>query len=863
MNYFRKALKKEDLLFLANTLLVALLFFSVLLFSSCHSSQKKTSGRGKLAVMAYPAPGTYPSNYHLEVTLSTSRDAYIYLTLDGSIPVPGRATTFGGKAPIYDIPIIQDTWLCYYAVDMEGNQTATNCVSYHIKPPPTSSVYPPPGAYNHPLKVTISTNIPAIIYYTTDGMDPVPGSEDTSEGDAPVEVNIPSTLLLKYFAEDNLGGREDIHSARYIIDTTPPHSEASPPGGDYTHSVSVTLRITNDVGTIYYTTDGEDPSDKSEDLYANGGSTRIGKVKVSDIKLNSSSVIKFFAIDGVGNREFPPDANPPYHAEYYVINDVPVLYANPKGRYYSETSITVELDAYPDDTKIYWALDEQPLEQRSYLYKHPIIISGLGDHDLYFFGVRNGVYTETKKEVYHLGYVRPPETYSEEFTSTDYIDVTDSTGVVINTSDPGTVRLDTYHATFLQNVNSSDVDLGFGYYRGYLLVAERFGGMVVYDVSVPSQVKKITTFGINPGNTNTGPYLDVEASENLQIAAVTYPLGALILDISDPTSPRQIANFSALSQIFYSPPVVKIEDSYLYAGGYKNNNPTLFIYDISTPSSPSLVSTMEGVTNAAVTDLEVNGNSLYLFTADGHIQLIDITDKQNPVKKGKILACTNCSGSDLAVYGDYVYAGYNSSQGGNLSIVSFSDPVSPAVVKKKVLPLDNRAVNGVSISGVMMTVSNGNNGVWFYDISDPLNPLKKDLVTPQMAHNNAFEPGENLIKNNALFVIDASTGFRTFEVPYNLGDYLTSGEILSFNVNPNQYALKGVKLDVSQTLNKGGVDYQVSPDGGTTWYDITPGNYVEFGVEGNDLRWEALLARGGPQSSPVLDRVTLTIYYAE
>ena len=265
MNYFQMVLKREDLLFLGKLSLALMLFFGVIFFPACNTGNKNnTGGKGLLAVTAYPEPGTYPSSYHLEVTLSANREAYIYLTLDGSIPVPGRATTFGGKAPIYGIPIIQDTWLCYYAVDMVGNQTPTNCVYYHIKPPPKSSIYPPPGAYNHPLEVTISTDSPATVYYTTDGMDPVPGSEDTYEGDAPVKVKIPHSLLLKYFAVDNLGGTEDIHSARYIIDTTPPHSEASPPGGNYSHSLSVTLRITNDVGTIYYTTDGEDPSDKSE-----------------------------------------------------------------------------------------------------------------------------------------------------------------------------------------------------------------------------------------------------------------------------------------------------------------------------------------------------------------------------------------------------------------------------------------------------------------------------------------------------------------------------------------------------------------------------------------------------------------------
>ncbi len=859
MNCCMRPLRKENLLFLVSW--IVLLSF---LISSCSPGGKENHRTsGELVVTAYPPPGTYPSSYNLEVTLSTNRDAYIYLTLDGTIPTPGRANTFVGRAPVYGIPILQDTWLCYFAVDLMGEQTPVNCIYYHLKPPPVSTLNPPPGAYNHPLDVTISTDSPAVIYYTTNGMDPVPGDPDTYEGKAPVVVHIPHTLTLKYYAVDNLGGSEEIHSARYIIDTIPPHSVAVPPGGNYSGHVSVTLKITNDIGTIYYTTDGADPSEKSEDLYANGGSTRIGKVKVSGIDIYSSTVVKFFAIDGVGNREFPPDANPPYNQEFYIINDVPVLYANPRGRYYSRTSITVKLVAYPEDTSIYWALDTQPVENGNYLYTQPINISGIGDHTLYFFCVRNGIYTLMKEEVYHLGYVRPPETFTEDFKSTDYVDVTSSTGVVVETGGSGNLHLDTYHAEFLMNVNSEDVDLDLSYFRNYLLVAERFGGLVIYDVSNAASVSKVATFDINPGNTATGPYLYVDSSEALNISAVAYPLGVLLIDISDPTSPQMKANLTGLSQVFYSPPVIKISGNYLYAGGFHNNSPALFIYDISNPSSPQRVALLEGVTTAGITDIEISGSTIYLLTADGHIREVYADDITRPVKGVSTLVCNNCSGTDMSVYGNYIYAGYTDTQGGNVSIVDFSDPVSPVVISRSLLSDGNYPVNGVSITGVLLAVSNGNKGVWIFDISDPRHPSKRDLITPSMAKTRAFAPGRNLIKNNVLFVIDAATGFKTFEIPYNIGQYLVNGTAFSFNVNPHEYSLKGVKLNVTQTLNGGSVDYFVSPDGGLNWYAISPDGYVEFSSTGNDLRWKAELHRGGPWSTPLIDSITLTIFYAE
>ncbi len=859
MNYYMRQLKKESLLFLVS--------FSLIIIAGITSCSGKNENVAKppsyLTVSPYPAPGTYPSSYHLEVTLNTNKRAYVYLTLDGSIPTPGMATTFGGIAPIYDIPILQDTWLCYYAVDMDGNQTPVECVFYHLKPPPVSTLKPPPGAYNHSLAVTISTNEPAVVYYTTNGLDPVPGDADTMEGKAPVTVNIPHTLTLKYFAEDELGSREDIKSARYIIDTIPPHSIATPPGGNYSGRVSVTLRITNDIGTIYYTTDGQDPSEKSRDLYANGGSTRIGKVKVSGIDINSSTVVKFFAIDGVGNREFPPDANPPFHQEFYVINNVPVLYAKPKGRYYSETSLTVTLNTYPDDTKVYWAMDTQPVENSADLYSGPIQISGIGKHTIYFFGERNGVYTPVKSEVYYLGYVRPPETFTENFTSTDYIDVTNSTGIVFDTAGSGTMKLDTYHAKFMMNVNSNDVDLSMDYFKNYLVVAERFGGLSIYDVGNAANVKKVSNFGINPGNTATGPYLDVAVSDLLGVAAVAYPIGVLIIDLSQPSSPKLLANIQNLSQIFYSPPVVAFSGSVLIVGGFSNNNPTLFLYDVTNPSSPKLLSKLEGVTNSAITAVKVSGSRVFIVTAGGQLRIVDISNTSSPVKKGLVKLCNNCSATDIALYEHYAFVGYTKANGGNVALVDYSDEVSPAILKKSFLPSGDFPVNGVSINGILLSVSNGNKGVWIYDVTDPLNPEKLDLITPSMAHSTAFAPGRNLLHNNVLFVIDTAVGFKTFAIPYNIGDYLVSGSAFSFNINPHRYSVKGVKLISSQVLNGGSVEYYVSSDGGESWNEIEVGGYTEFNDPGSDLRWKAILHRGGARKTPIIDSLTFTIYYAE
>ncbi len=870
MNCCMRRLKRENLLFL-----VSFVFLTFLLILSSCNTKKETNNKltngTPLRVKAYPEPGTYPSSYNLKVTLVTNRDAYVYLTLDGSIPTPGMATTFGGKAPIYDIPIIRDTWLCYYAVDTVGDQTPVNCVFYHIQPPPESKLFPLPGAYNHPLDVTISTNVPAVIYYTTDGLDPEPGAEDTEEGKAPVSVHIPHTLTLKYFAVDDLGDQEDIKSARYIIDTTPPHSVAIPAGGDYNSPIKVTLKITNDVGTIYYTTNGQDPSEY--DLYANGGSTKIGKVKVEGINVNSSTVIKFFAVDAVGNREFPPDANPPYHQEFYVLNNRPVLYAKPNGGYFQQTTVTVGLYTFPSDTKIYYGIDEIPTATPAYLYNGPFVISGEGEHTLYFFGVNDGNTTRLKQEVYHLGFVRPPETFTEDFTNTDYIDVTDSTGVIFDTK-KGLMILDKHHASFLQNVNSDDVDLDLDYYfeqssyKGYLVVAERFAGLGIYDVSDAAAVKKIATLPVNPGNLTTGPYFRVSVSSNLSIAAVAYYLGVLIVDLSYPNVPTVEVDIPNLSEVSYPPhpsPVPKIIGNYLYVGGFKNGKPTLFVYDISAPYNPVLKKSIEGVTGAPIVDMAFGNNKLLLLTGNGRVRRVNISNLTDPVKEGVVKMCNNCAGTSIAINGDYAYAGYTYANGGNFALLKYPDGVSPVVVNDSLLSLSNNPVNGISVnSEKLMAISNGNRGVWIYTVADPAHPKELDLITPQIAKSYAFAPGVNFLKDYTLFVIDPTVGYKTFKIPVDIGDYLNEGVGLSFNINPHSYRVGAVKLNAVQSLNSGSIDYKVSPDGGMNWYAVNGlGSQVIFPDPGADLRWKAILHSSDPTTSPVVDSITITIYYAE
>ncbi|MDG5466808.1 SBBP repeat-containing protein [Deltaproteobacteria bacterium IMCC39524] len=108
------------------------------------------------------------------------------------------------------------------------------------------------------------------------------------------------TLYVK-FSNSNGGWSEPIGTQVYL-DTVAPTSISSPIGAVYSEPLNIRLKTQRYAAQIYYTLDGSTPTSSSElfDLY-------------SDIYITSSTTVKFFAVDSVGNQE-------PVNIEEYIID---------------------------------------------------------------------------------------------------------------------------------------------------------------------------------------------------------------------------------------------------------------------------------------------------------------------------------------------------------------------------------------------------------------------------------------------------------------------------------------------------------------------------------------------------------------
>ncbi len=242
------------------------------------------------ATTASPAGGIYVGAQ--TVTLSPSETATIYYTTNGAAPTTA--------SPVYTAPITvtPPATLKYFAIDAVGNKEAVKTQIYAV--PAGVKLSGVPAALTKLTSATISVAGTYVTYkYIFDG--------GTESGEIPITTKIAKTGLAAGSHTLSVRGKTSAGvwqtaptAAAWTIDLAVPVTAASPVGGTYSASQSVTLSA-NEAATIYYTTNGTTPTVSSPKY--------TGTISVSN-----TATIKYFAKDAAGNIEavksqtynFPP-----------------------------------------------------------------------------------------------------------------------------------------------------------------------------------------------------------------------------------------------------------------------------------------------------------------------------------------------------------------------------------------------------------------------------------------------------------------------------------------------------------------------------------------------------------------------------
>jgi hypothetical protein len=126
---------------------------------------------------------------------------------------------------------------------------------------PVTSALPGTGLYSESQFVTLTSNEPGTIYYTTDGIPPTVGGTTTTSGASPISgILISSNTSLRYFSVDGAGNEEFPKTSTYSFDFDPPGILLSgfPPLGTYGFLEVLDISFSSDETVSYLVEVGGD-----------------------------------------------------------------------------------------------------------------------------------------------------------------------------------------------------------------------------------------------------------------------------------------------------------------------------------------------------------------------------------------------------------------------------------------------------------------------------------------------------------------------------------------------------------------------------------------------------------------------------
>ena len=228
--------------------------------------------------------------------------------------------------------------------------------------------------------------------------------------------------------------------------------------------------------------------------------------------------------------------------------------------------------------------------------------------------------------------------------------------------------------------------------------------------------------------------------------------GMEVVDISDPANPTSIATAAGSGSGYAEGINVSAPRAYL------GNGANVTIFDISTPSSPTIVGTYEGTD--WVQDAMPLSNYMYVCEWGVGIEVVDIT---NPAAPTLITTFANPRNADIMFDGNY---GFIASREYGLTVIDVSTPAAPTAVSTMetqgvLRKVSYGAINmGGTIKGHVFTAEVS--GVGAVDDSTVATPAYSGLVgvTPP-ADGIAYSC---LVMGNTAYVPYGSAGMRILDV---------------------------------------------------------------------------------------------------
>ncbi len=336
-----------------------------------------------------------------------------------------------------------------------------------------------------------------------------------------------------------------------------------------------------------------------------------------------------------------------------------------------------------------------------------------------------------------------------------------------------------------------------------------------------------------------------------------------VVDVSNPAAPSQAAllnlagNNVGAASVAVSPDGTKLYLGKLVDGG----GPEFFVIDISTPTAPAVLGSLELTAN--VNGISIVGNSAYLATSDNvkELNVINISNPAAPSSAGVFSTPGNVDGVSVFATSTTVFLGTLNSASQEFFILNAATPsaitqIGSFEVTRSVFSIyvsSNVAFLGSDAAGKQVQILN------LYNYTTPT--LFTSINTGQNVLSVFFQ-------GQYLYAADV-TDFRTI-LGNTAADFFSDGTFESPTIDPGASvaynyltwstttpASTNVRFQVAANTDNKSWNNYVGPDGTSATYYIAPGA-IPLSIAGNRyFRWKAYFNTSLSGTTPILQDVTV------
>lgn len=217
---------------------------------------------------------------------------------------------------------------------------------------------------------------------------------------------------------------------------------------------------------------------------------------------------------------------------------------------------------------------------------------------------------------------------------------------------------------------------------------------------------------------------DIDDSPDIQVvgkfAYVVSNGNFAVVDVSDKANPV-IVGHTTLSRSSISS--LKISGNYAYILVGDSNFSVLEVIDISKPSSPVIVNTVDNDNlngYFGYSMIDISGKYAYVVGDQSGFTILDISNPLNISFLGHINNTVDFRPASVYVSGKYAYIGNSGTDG--LYVVDISNPLSPSIISSVPSSNTQPGENSIYVSGKYVYLGVYYVGMDIFDVSNPVSP---------------------------------------------------------------------------------------------------------------------------------------------